>query len=950
MADQDLTLRIKGDASNALSALKKLDISLVGIGVAAAATAAAVTGLTATAARMADLGDQAADVERGFNDLASASGLVGQSFLQDLQTNTDNAVSKLDLMRVTTKGLNLDLEKNGVSLSQLARDVKTFADASGKDFVQTYDGFIQALATGRTISLQTQGIILDTAKAYDDYAESVGKSADQLTENEKLIAKQQAAAAKLHENVQALSGAQENAGDAAQELNAAFSDLFTDLNIGVSESEELRDAFKDLAAVIRDTDWRAIGGIVADGLSIATTAASESAKLLQGLIVDFKATFEIISSDPFRELQQQRARLDQLKESRDSGVAGTGLGSETLSDLLGINDEIEQVEKNIRILQLEINNLADDEVVNLRERIDEVSGERGGSGIKGLTDETIKLGEEMRRTAEQFERGQLKKSIEDSIKNLNQTDFNDLKQLLEFETEKGLLAGFKKAVDSGAVTQAYADDLASRMSTAVGDEYTDKMGEAIRKNAEEQEKRMKDALESSVGFFQEVFFDAMQGSAFDFELLFKKVLSGVAAGAAGSLFPAFGAFANPQQFGQSIGTGLIGGAGFSGVTGGAAGAGLVSGGVLTAGAGIGLGFGALQGIQDLQAGETTPFSGGLVGGLINTGLIFPGALFGAGLGDVFGGKDPEQASREGLLTSIIENTGIRENGFFSLFGGGQAQLDSRAFNVAAGTSADAVALANPLGFALGGGDSKLSSDFAAIFANATSEGENFNATLLNTRALMQQLNLDGNAVKVGLIEAFDQGAISLEELNQMVAQTNVLMSDSLPAIADIDGGFELLADTIDKPKSQVQALAITFAELEEDGKTSADQIAAEFESRLGVDGVRAIEALAAVGIESSADIREALSNPDLFVAILTNLGLVDEELRALGSAAEEGSTETARQLARIGESADESRRRVRELNDELRSTPGSSSSEGPPPVDITPRGRRLSRPLTSAQP
>ena len=920
--DKTLLLKIKGEASSALNALRSVEVSAASVATAVAAAGAAFVALFSAATKMADLGDQARDVERGFNDLAASAGLVGSAFLGDLQTNTDGAISKFDLMKTTTKGLNLGLEQNGISLRQLARDVKTFADASGEDFVQKYDGFIQALATGRTISLQTQGIILDTAAAYDSYGEAIGKNAKDLTEHEKLVAKQIAAAEKLHEIVGNLSQSQRNAGDAAQSLFAAFKDLFTDINIGVSESDELRDALDGIAEIIRSTDWRAFGKEFGDGLSTVVSWLKDIndyihevqvGALALSVVFDSNVKTADIQKTIFAELKKQQELEKQIAEDKKDRLAAE-------QELV---DYIKEGERATR-KQVEAQEEA--------------------------TKEAAKTREELQSTIRSFEQGQLKKAIEDSIKGLSNENFAELLEKFRKITEEGLLAGMKDALALGGETEQQARELAKAIAQNEADELVDKMADANTKAAEDLEKKTKDAVKGSVDFFQDIFYDAITGSAFDFELTFKKVLAGIAAGAAGNLFPGLGGIGGARGFGQSIGASLVTGAGIGGLFGSAgaagapstpvlfsgAGGGLLTGGLLTAGAGAGVGLFGLKGLQDIQDGKRSIFSGGTLGGLLLGGIgATIGGAFGLG-GGLFGGSNPEQDARDAALANLP--------GSIRLFGGGTTSFNSKDYNVGAGTSASLVGLVNPLAGALSGGDDKLKSDLAGIFSNALSSAKGFNAELLATRGLMNQLGLDGNAVKVALLEAFDPATDSLEELQAQFSTVNQLMADSLPVIGDVEGAFKLLGQSVNDPQSEVEALRILFTELEEAGIDTAEGIGQEFENRLGGDGVAAAQALAAAGISSAEDVKEALSNPDIFLAILSSLGGVKEELLAIADNAEAGANGATEQLSRIAGQADDTRERLRKMNAELAKTDLGSASSWQEAVSQS-NGRRISQPL-----
>jgi hypothetical protein len=94
-------------------------------------------------------------------------------------------ISDMDLARMGNKAFALGVVENGVQFEALARGVSAIAMNLGEDAAQLMDNAATAIGRGSALILDNLGIILDSAKAEEIYAASLGKTVKELTAYEK---------------------------------------------------------------------------------------------------------------------------------------------------------------------------------------------------------------------------------------------------------------------------------------------------------------------------------------------------------------------------------------------------------------------------------------------------------------------------------------------------------------------------------------------------------------------------------------------------------------------------------------------------------------------------------------------------------------------------------------------------------------------------------------------
>lgn len=266
----DFTSRL-GLAEAALSNFsKKNQESLTAVaGVAGIVTAA----FGATAVAVIELGKRGSDV----NDLNET--------IEHFAGGTQEALARMDALRAGTRGTvkDFDLAKNAAQL--LSTGVHLTSDEFGLlgqsaqllnsrglgSTKENLDLVSEALTTGRTKALAAKLGVIENAEAEEDFAKTLGITADKLNESGKAEAHRIEVMRLLKTAVTDAGEAQSSFGDYFDRAEVALSNWVDGLSSGIAKSEVFAAGFKGIESAVSD----AFGG-----------KQEESIKKIVGLIED----------------------------------------------------------------------------------------------------------------------------------------------------------------------------------------------------------------------------------------------------------------------------------------------------------------------------------------------------------------------------------------------------------------------------------------------------------------------------------------------------------------------------------------------------------------------------------------------------------------------------------------------------------------------------------------
>lgn len=480
-------------------------------------------------------------------------------------------------------------------------------------------------------------------------------------------------------------------------------------------------------------------------------------------------------------------------------------------------------------------------------------------GLVTGTNEATKAMYDLQKQIESFKQDQLAKDlntqIDQAIKSGDSASFGALKAQLVDATESGVLTGLDEAV----------------RGTPAAKEYAKLQGDAL---ASEIDTRYKEAMvaahEESVRAWQSFFENAITGVKFDFEDMLKQVAVGFAAEIAASVTKGIDLgldFSSPQGFGSSLAKNIFGGISDSvgapgGILEGLKMSALGLEGPMTeaqtatvgftsslgiAAAAIGGAALTFKGIRDALKGKEDNSALGLSSraqaGFTTGGFSEIARLFAGG-----GKKDPDANAREqfadelGKLIREIKGITIQgSDGPVKLSGidvfGGRDKFDpgNGGFDFLQSLSGEAQTVFTGLGTA-----------FKEIFKLEGSDGaqlgailsENLLGDIDNARLLVQQLGLDFETLKEGVLKTALDGSVSWLEFNSTVAGLSSAFEPGLAAVGAVGEALEDLKNSSGRGFQAVKSVRDLAQEAIEAGAKSME----DFRQKLLANGASAEEA------------------------------------------------------------------------------------------------------------
>ena len=129
---------------------------------------------------MAAEGDKIIGVENAFNNLAKAAGNSGEEIVKGLGEGVRNTIDDFALMQSTSKLVASGMKLNEDQARTLGAAARELGKSMGTDATGGLNTISMALTTGRTRALAMQGVVVDVKKGEDEFAKSLGTTANKL--------------------------------------------------------------------------------------------------------------------------------------------------------------------------------------------------------------------------------------------------------------------------------------------------------------------------------------------------------------------------------------------------------------------------------------------------------------------------------------------------------------------------------------------------------------------------------------------------------------------------------------------------------------------------------------------------------------------------------------------------------------------------------------------------
>lgn len=286
-----LILDAKNNASPTLKQVAKDVQSLdkaVGMLNSIASLNLGLTGLEAAIGTIQQIGQAISDTSQAganferlggsFENLASQYGSSGQAILTAVESVTQGTLSQSVIMQQANNAMLLGVADSSDEFETLAKIAVDRGRAMGISMEYAFESIVKGVGRLSPLILDNLGIVLDADKTYAEYAATLGKTADALSDNEK----RQALLARLKEEVSNFDSSAVMDGAAAWERLAASMENATAAAGGwINANTPLLDTLKGISDILNVTAGRMSDDTVTKIRGIATEVAGAK-EILKG--------------------------------------------------------------------------------------------------------------------------------------------------------------------------------------------------------------------------------------------------------------------------------------------------------------------------------------------------------------------------------------------------------------------------------------------------------------------------------------------------------------------------------------------------------------------------------------------------------------------------------------------------------------------------------------------
>ncbi|MFA4871374.1 MAG: hypothetical protein WC623_24460 [Pedobacter sp.] len=187
---------------------------------------AAIAGAMITVNKAWNMAEMAAQFEEqrmSLNALAGQYNTTADTIIKSVKDASQGLVSMTDAASISAKSLMMGL--NPDQLVSFMKIAETTSNVTGAKVADNFRMITEAATAGRERTLKQMGIIVDLTGAYKDYAVSIGKTAAELDDMEKLQAAANVIMAKGEEITKRLGTTTDSTADKMDRLRVTIADL-----------------------------------------------------------------------------------------------------------------------------------------------------------------------------------------------------------------------------------------------------------------------------------------------------------------------------------------------------------------------------------------------------------------------------------------------------------------------------------------------------------------------------------------------------------------------------------------------------------------------------------------------------------------------------------------------------------------------------------------------------
>ena len=224
---------------------------------------AALTGVAVAGFKLAEGAGKYESIRDAFQSMTDGMGVGVEEFEKNVAEASAGTLDKLTILQGGTRALSLMGKETfsdfGSQFAQMAELSKKAARATGMDVTYMFDSLITGMSRESKMILDNLGITVDLTKAKEDYAATLGKSADELTIAEEKTAVLNHTLGKLEENYGNVAVSSGGMAGAMSKLKVTIADA--KLEIGLALIPVFNDLVRTITPLIKEHVPKLIDGL-----------------------------------------------------------------------------------------------------------------------------------------------------------------------------------------------------------------------------------------------------------------------------------------------------------------------------------------------------------------------------------------------------------------------------------------------------------------------------------------------------------------------------------------------------------------------------------------------------------------------------------------------------------------------------------------------------------------
>ncbi len=362
-----------------------------------------------------------------FEMLASNAGVAGNALKEGLMKAADGLVDDTDLIKQANQSLIAmgSVTKDLPQVMELARKATA---AFGGSAASNFDTMATAIANGNTRALKNLGIVIDQDAAYKRFAESIGKTAEELSQT----GKQQAM---MNAVLERGSIAYKGVDDSVIKAQTSWQQFKVTLG-QIGETATL--AFEKLAGPTVRNMLKGVGDMAIDAKRAITASFGEGSEKAQAQVETLRM-----------KLMDMKATLIDLEQKKLGKVIDLTPG-DTISRMSALQRQLKGVEDQLKSAEAQLPKTAEGHKT-LAKSVD--ASKDSYIKLKEIQDTYVEAGQKIAKDMTEFSPETVMKTNLEQIQAMRELD---LISSADYYAMQSTLLQQKLDSDSGAVQAAYA--------------------------------------------------------------------------------------------------------------------------------------------------------------------------------------------------------------------------------------------------------------------------------------------------------------------------------------------------------------------------------------------------------------------------------------------------------------------------------------------------------------